>query len=86
MTQYIISPLRLKDEEPSHDLSLRPNLALFFTGFLLPTELKLKYSVPIAGNNKMAAHSLTLVIKFYSCRGGLIPKSPLRGGASGRGC
>jgi hypothetical protein len=57
-----LSPLRLKDEDPSHDLSLKPNIALFFTSFLLPTELKLNYSAPIAGNNKMAAHLVTLHI------------------------
>jgi hypothetical protein len=60
-----ISALQLKDEDPSHDLSVKPSVAFFFTDFLLPTELKLNYSAPIAGNNKMATHSLTLQIKLY---------------------
>jgi hypothetical protein len=57
--------LRLEDEDPSHDLSLKPSVAFFFTDFFLPTELKLNYSAPIAGNNKMATHSVTLQIKIY---------------------
>jgi hypothetical protein len=53
------------DEDSSHALNLKPSVAFFFTDFLLPTELKLNYSAPIAGNNKMATHSLTLQIKVY---------------------
>ncbi|MDR0623619.1 MAG: hypothetical protein LBG10_04245 [Treponema sp.] len=59
--------LRLEDDDPSHDLSLKPSVAFFFTDFLLPTELKLNYSAPIAGagNDKKAIHSLTLQVKVY---------------------
>jgi hypothetical protein len=60
-----ISLLQLEDEDPSHDLSLKPNVAFFFTDFLLPTELKLNYSAPIAGKNQKATHSVTLQIKIY---------------------
>jgi hypothetical protein len=57
--------LRLEDDDPSHDLSLKPSVAFFFTDFLLPTELKLNYSAPLAGTNKMATHSITLQVKIY---------------------
>ncbi|MDR3122186.1 MAG: hypothetical protein LBU16_00190 [Treponema sp.] len=51
--------------EPSSLFSLRPSVAFFFTGFLLPTEFKLAYYAPIAGENTMATHSLVLQVKIY---------------------
>ncbi|MDR2160237.1 MAG: hypothetical protein LBP23_09270 [Treponema sp.] len=46
-------------------LSLRPNVSFFFTGFPLPTEFKLGYWAPVAGENNMATHYVTLQIKLY---------------------
>jgi hypothetical protein len=51
--------------DPSMGLSLRPNIAFFFTGFVLPMEFKLAYYVPIAGKNNMATHSVVLQVKLY---------------------
>jgi hypothetical protein len=49
----------------SKSLSLRPSASFFFTGFPLPTEFKLGYYLPIAGENSMATHSVVLQIKVY---------------------
>jgi hypothetical protein len=57
--------LRLEDDGPSHGLSIKPSAAFFFTGFSLPTEFKLNYAAPLAGNNGMATHSVTLQVKLY---------------------
>jgi hypothetical protein len=51
--------------DPSMLLSLRPSIAFFFTGFVLPTEFKLAYYLPIAGENNMATHSIVLQVKLY---------------------
>jgi hypothetical protein len=45
--------------------SLRPSASFFFTGFPLPTEFKLSYWAPLAGENSMATHSVVLQIKIY---------------------
>ncbi|MDR0730390.1 MAG: hypothetical protein LBF63_01895 [Treponema sp.] len=51
--------------KPSKLLSLRPSVSFFFTGFLLPTEFKLGYWLPLWGENSMATHSVVLQIKLY---------------------
>jgi hypothetical protein len=56
---------RAPEDESSLLLSLRPNISFFFTGFVLPTEFKLSYWAPIAGNNNMATHTVSLQIKLY---------------------
>jgi hypothetical protein len=51
--------------DPSRLFSLRPNMSFFFTGFPLPTEFKLAYYAPLAGDNAMATHSVVLQVKLY---------------------
>jgi hypothetical protein len=46
-------------------LSLRPSVAFFLTGLPLPTEFKLGYWAPVAGESSMATHSVVLQIKVY---------------------
>jgi hypothetical protein len=46
-------------------LSLRPSVSFFFTNFVLPTEFKLGYWAPIAGESSLATHYVTLQIKVY---------------------
>jgi hypothetical protein len=46
-------------------LSLRPSVAFFLTGLPLPTEFKLAYWAPVAGESRMATHSVVLQIKVY---------------------
>jgi hypothetical protein len=45
--------------------SVKPQVTVFFTNLKLPTELRLTYTVPIAGLNERALHSLTFQTRFY---------------------
>jgi hypothetical protein len=54
----------LKDED-SHIFTIKPNISFFFTGWFLPTDLKLQYSIPLTGKNAMATHTLTFIAKIY---------------------
>jgi hypothetical protein len=55
----------IPEEKVSMLFSLRPSVSFFFTGFPLPTEFKLGYWAPIAGESSMATHSVVLQIKVY---------------------
>ncbi|MDR2552274.1 MAG: hypothetical protein LBD31_03790 [Treponema sp.] len=51
--------------DPSHALSLKPNVSVFLTSTPLPLEFKVQYEIPLWGKNTMARHNLTLQIKAY---------------------
>ena len=53
------------EEAASMVFSLRPGVSFFFTRLPLPTEFKLAYYAPIAGENTMATHTVVLQIKVY---------------------
>ena len=56
----------LTGEDPTYFFSIKPNVSMFFRGWTLPTELKLLYSVPVAGKNNVdAMHSLTFQVRLY---------------------
>jgi hypothetical protein len=59
-----VSPY-FEDTDPTHLLTITPNVAFFFTGWVLPTEFKLQYSIPTIGKNDRAMHTLGLIIKLY---------------------
>jgi hypothetical protein len=51
--------------DTSFVFSLKPGVSFFFTGWALPTEFKISYSLPVAGVNATGLHSLTFQTRLY---------------------
>jgi hypothetical protein len=53
------------EEKPTGLFTIKPNVSFFFTGWFLPTDFKLQYSIPVAGKNDRALNTLSLIVKLY---------------------
>jgi hypothetical protein len=58
--------LQLKDQDPTHLLTVKPNVSVFITKTPMPLEFKLTYTAPVWGKNiPMAKHSVGLQARLY---------------------
>lgn len=58
--------LQLKDQDPSHLLTVKPNVSVFITKTPMPLEFKLTYTAPVWGKNiEQAKHSVSLQARLY---------------------
>jgi len=54
------------DQNPSHLLTMGPNVSLFFQKTFIPLELELGYTFPLLGKNDNASNLLLLELKAYA--------------------
>jgi hypothetical protein len=52
--------------ESAYTMSVGPNVSMFFQKTFLPIELKLGYTLPVAGKNDNATNIVTLQVKVYA--------------------
>ena len=56
----------LESSESSNILTIAPSAALFFMKAILPVEVKLSYSQPLAGKNRQVTNSLSCIVRVYA--------------------
>ena len=49
----------------SYLLSVAPNVSLFLTKFIIPTEIKVGYTLPLVGKNAYATNTVVVQLKTY---------------------
>ncbi|MDR2662545.1 MAG: hypothetical protein LBC31_06060 [Treponema sp.] len=56
----------LEDQDPTHLLTVKPNVSVFITKTPMPLEFKLTYTAPVWGKNiEQAKHSVSLQARLY---------------------
>jgi hypothetical protein len=58
-------PIDPTGDTASYALSVSPNVSLFLTKFIIPTEIKVGYTLPLVGKNAYATNTVVVQLKTY---------------------